>query len=166
VNEASVIGERAIRADEGLACDSCPIGFDLEHVLDDLFGVFVQFGVDEGDVVVASNDISEGAEPFFDSLNFDGVGETVSKDLKFHVGGHHGDDQSVLVGGDKSADSLGVSDRGVHHGHVDSELFLEDRVEVLGPTRSDQAVGVGEFGEASNFIGVFKVASICHVFLI
>ncbi len=59
MDEAALVGDRAIAADENVVRDGLPEDFDLEDIGDDLFRFPVDVGVHEGDVVVARDDISE-----------------------------------------------------------------------------------------------------------
>jgi hypothetical protein len=57
-----------------------------KDVCDDLLALTLEVRMDEGDVVVGADDVAEGGEAFFYSLNFDAVGDGVAEVLEFLVG--------------------------------------------------------------------------------
>ena len=75
MDKASLVCECAVAANEWLSSNGCLESLDSEHVLDDLLCSLVNLGVDEGDVVVADNDVAKGRKALFDSLDSDTFGE-------------------------------------------------------------------------------------------
>ena len=78
MDKGSVIGDGAIGSDEGVGGDGLTENFDSKGVDDDFFCFFGDIGVNEGDVVVGSDDITKGGKAFFYSLDNDVVGERVT----------------------------------------------------------------------------------------
>lgn len=60
VHETAVVGDGAVTADEDVVGDGLPEDLDLEDIGNYLLRLAVDVGVDEGDIVVACNDIAEG----------------------------------------------------------------------------------------------------------
>ena len=60
MDEPSLVRDRAITAHKDVISNRLPENFDLENVSDDFFCLAVNVRVDEGDVVVAGDDVSEG----------------------------------------------------------------------------------------------------------
>jgi hypothetical protein len=56
--ESSLICDRTIAPDEDVVCDGLSEDLDFENVCDDLLCLAVNVGVDEGNIVVACNDIA------------------------------------------------------------------------------------------------------------
>ena len=83
MDEAALIGQGAVGADEDVVGHGLSEHFDLEHVGQNLLGLAVQVRMDEGDVVVAGNHISESRETFFNSLDSHRVRERISDLLQF-----------------------------------------------------------------------------------
>lgn len=73
MNEATLVGECAVAANEWLSCDRCLEGLDAEHILNDLFGDLVNLGVHQSDMVVSCDNVSERRKSFFDSLDADAL---------------------------------------------------------------------------------------------
>lgn len=118
--------------------------------------------MDEGDVVVGADAVTEGGKAFLDTLNLYGVGEGIADVLKFLIGGDGGDKETVLVAGDEATNGAGFTDCGVDDGDVISELLFEDGVEVLGSTEGTEAVSVGELGKDTDVVGGFKTGTESH----
>ena len=70
MDETSVIAECAVRSDERLTCNSGSICFNFKYVLNNFFSVLVKFWMDECNMVIAGDDITEGTESIFNSLYF------------------------------------------------------------------------------------------------
>lgn len=97
MNQSTLITQPTITSNEDVIGDCLSEHLDLQHVGNDLFGFSVNVGVDQSDVIVTSDDVSEGRESFFDSLNRDGVGERVAEVLKFLIGRCRGYEESMSV---------------------------------------------------------------------
>ena len=145
VDEGALVAYPAVTPDEDVVGNGLPEDFDLEDVGDDLFGLAVNVGVDEGDIVVAGDDVAEGRQAFLDALDGDLLGQRVADVLQFLVRGRVGDEQAVAVAGDEAADDAGAADRGLHDGDDVSEFGLErrDKVGRAGAGRRE-AVAVGQ----------------------
>jgi hypothetical protein len=162
VNKNALVARDGVRANERVLSDASAEGLHAEHITDDFLGFAGDVGVDEGDVVVAADAVSEGRETLLDALDLDGVGQRVSNVLQFLVGGDGGQEQAVLVAGDEAADGAGLADGDVDDGNVVGELLLEDGVEVLRRAEGTEAVGVGELGEDTNVVGGFEASTESH----
>ena len=78
VDEPPGAGEGHVGAREDVGGDGLAEDFDAEGVGDDFFCFALQVRVDEGDVVVAADDVAEGREALFDTLDRHGRGEGVA----------------------------------------------------------------------------------------
>ena len=74
VNKTTLVGDRAITSDEDVIGNCLSEDFDLENVRNDFFGLTINVGVHESDIVVACNDVSESRKSFLDSLDGYGIG--------------------------------------------------------------------------------------------
>jgi hypothetical protein len=92
MDEAAVVCEGAVAADEDVVCDGLSEYLYFEDVCDDLLCLAVEIGVDECDVVIAGDDVSEGGQALFDALDGDGGREGVAEMLEFLVGGGRGNE--------------------------------------------------------------------------
>jgi len=81
MDETALISDGTIRADEDVVRDRLTEHLDLEDVRDDLLRLAIDVRVDERDVVVARDHVSESGEPLFDALKGDGVREGISQML-------------------------------------------------------------------------------------
>lgn len=81
MDETALIIDCTIRADEDVVRDRLTEHLYLEDVRDDLLRLAIDVRVDERDVVVARDHVSESGEPLFDALEGDGVREGVSQVL-------------------------------------------------------------------------------------
>ena len=59
MEEAALVAEGTIGADKNLVSDGLTKYFDLENVSDNFFGFAVQVGMDEGYIVVTSNNVAK-----------------------------------------------------------------------------------------------------------
>lgn len=84
--EAALVCYRAVAAHQDVVCDRLTENLDFQDIGDDLFCFAVDVWVDEGDVVIACNNISECGESLFDSLDGYGLGEGISQVLELLVG--------------------------------------------------------------------------------
>jgi hypothetical protein len=106
VHEPARIRERHVGAGEDVGSDGLAEDLDAERVGDDLFGLALEVRVDEGDVVVAADDVAEGGEALFDSLDSYGGGKGVAQVEEFLVCGGGGDEEAFAVSGDNGNVSL------------------------------------------------------------
>ena len=81
MDETALIGDCTIRADENVVRDRLTEHLDFEDVRDDLLRLAINVRVDERDVVVTRDHVSESGEPLFDTLKCDGVWERISQVL-------------------------------------------------------------------------------------
>lgn len=127
----------------------------------------IDIGMDQSDVVVASDDVSEGRESLFDALHNDGFGQRVSDVEQFLVGTSIGEQQALGVSCRETTDDVGAGDAGLHNGKVSSstELIVKHPKEVLGivSSVSDQGIFVGELGKHPDFRAIFELGSHGHM---
>ncbi len=57
------IAERAVAAHKHVAANGLAEHFNPQHVSQDLLGLSVEVGMDEGDVIVGGDAVAEGTEP-------------------------------------------------------------------------------------------------------
>ena len=58
--ETALIADDTITSNEDVISDSLSEDLDLEDICDDFFGFTVNVWMDEGDIIVACNHVSEG----------------------------------------------------------------------------------------------------------
>lgn len=75
MDDGALIGDGAVRPDEGIPGDSVPENFDPEGIGDDLLGVTVEVRMDEGDVVISGDDVAERGEALLNALDDNFVGK-------------------------------------------------------------------------------------------
>jgi hypothetical protein len=92
VDDSTIVGDGAVRADEDVVGDGLSEDLDLEDVGDDFLSLPVDVWVHEGDVVVSGDDVAECRETLFDALNGDGVREGVAQVLELLVRCRTGDE--------------------------------------------------------------------------
>lgn len=154
VHERALVAYPAVTSDEDVVGDGLPEDFDLEYVGNDLFSLAVNVGVDEGDIVVAGDDVAQRREAFLDPLDGDLFGQRVADVLQFLVRGRVWDEQAVAVAGDEAADDASAADRGLDDGDDVSEFGFEGRDEVgrTGAGRRE-AVAVGQHAKDADLRG-------------
>lgn len=73
MHEGALVGDGGVGAYEDVVCDGLAEDFDFEDVGNDLFGFSVDVWVDEGDIVVAGDDVAQSTESLFNALQCDRV---------------------------------------------------------------------------------------------
>ena len=86
MDETALIRDCTIGTDENVFRDRLTEHLDFEDVRDDLLRFAIDVGVDERDVVITRDHVSESGEPFFDALEGDGIRERVAQVLELLVG--------------------------------------------------------------------------------
>lgn len=162
MHETTLVAQGTVGSDEDVTGDGLAEDLDTEDIAYQLLGLPVDVRVDKGNVVVAADDVTERGESLLDSLDLDGVWQTVSQVLQLLVSGLGRDEQTSTVTGGHSADDTGTSDGGVSDWDRVTELGLEGGVEVLGAANSDQTVGVGQLGEDTDLVRVLKLGPGSH----
>jgi hypothetical protein len=157
MDEATLITDHTVRADEDVVRDRLAEDFDFEHVRDDLLCLAIDVGVHERNVVVACDDVSERREALFDALERDGVWERVAQVLQLLVRRRRGDEEAVAVACGEAADDAGAADGGVYDWDHVAEVGLEGGVEVCAALDGGEAVRVGELGEDADVAAVFEL---------
>lgn len=87
MHQTALIRDRTVAPHQNVVGDCLPEHLDLEDICDDLFCFPIDIWMDESDIVVTCDDISEGRKSFFNSLDGDGVWEGVAQMLELLVGG-------------------------------------------------------------------------------
>lgn len=128
MHDAALVAQAHVAAGKDIVRDRLPENFYAEHVGDDFFRLALEVRVHEGDVVVGADDVAQGGQALFDSLDLDRVGDAVSQVLQFLVAGGRGDEQAFAVAGGEAADDAGAGDGGVADGDYVLELGFEDAV--------------------------------------
>ena len=157
MDEAALVRDCTIRADEDVVRDRLTEDFDFEDVRDDLLRLAVDVRVHQRDMVVARDHVSERREPLFDALERDGVRERVSQVLQLLVGRRRGHEEPVAVARGETANDARAADGGVHDGEHVAELGLEGGVEVGAALDGGEAVRVCELGEDADVAAVFEL---------
>ena len=97
VNKTTLVGDRAITSDKDVIGNCLSEDFDLENIRNDFFGLTINVGVHESDVVVACNNVSECGKSLFYTLNGHGIGEGVPQVLELLVGSCRWHEETVTV---------------------------------------------------------------------
>jgi hypothetical protein len=97
VNQAAVVADHAVSSHEHVVGDWVSEHFDSQSVGDDFFGLLIEIGVNESDVIVAGDTVTESWEFLFDSDNFNIFGQAVPDVPKFIVSGVAGDKESFFI---------------------------------------------------------------------
>lgn len=140
VNETTLVAEGAIASDEDVAGNGLPEDLDLEDISDDFLGLSVNVRVDEGHIVVAGNDVTEGRQTLLDSLDRDGGGQGVSDVLQLLIGGRVGKKKTVSVAwnGKRSKGCSGVRPRSREIGPKNRRGTIEQSLEAELGSRQKQ----------------------------
>lgn len=105
MHQRSLITNPAITPHQDIIGDRLTEHLHLQNISNNLLRLPVNIGVHERDVIVAGDDVAQGGETLFDSLEGDGGGQGVAEMLKLLVGGGRGDEKAVAV-------SCGSEERG------------------------------------------------------
>lgn len=97
VNDTALVRDDGITADKHVVRDRLPENLHLQDIGNDLLRLAVDIGVDEGNVVVACDDVSERRKALLYALDRDGVGERVPEMLELLVRGRGGDKKAMAV---------------------------------------------------------------------
>lgn len=165
MHQPPIVTEDAVGAHQHVVGDRVAEHLDPQRVADDLFGFFVQVGVDERHVVVAGNAVPQGRQLLLHPHHLHTLAQAVPDVPQLVVGRVVGHKETFLVSCCRSADDAGAPDGGLDDWDEGTELTLEHAVEVVGATRCHQTVAIGELGKHSDVIRVFVLDSIRHSFL-
>jgi hypothetical protein len=147
VDEGALIADGAIAPDEDVIGDGLTEDLDLEDVGDDLLGLAIEVRVDEGDVVVAGDDVAQRGETFLDALDGDAVGEAVAEVLEFLVGRRGRNEEAMSIAGGEASDDACPPDGGLDDGDDVGEFGFEGGKEVCR-ARRDRGEAVCALGSA------------------
>jgi hypothetical protein len=77
MHKTSIVTNHTVSSDKHIVGNRVSEHLNTQSISDNLFSLLVQIGVDEGDVVVASDTVSQGRQFLFNSDDFDSFRETV-----------------------------------------------------------------------------------------
>ena len=75
MHDSSLIRKGTVATDEGISSDSSLEDLYAQYVLDDFFCRLIDLRVYKGYMVIRCDDITQGRESFFNSLNTNTLGE-------------------------------------------------------------------------------------------
>jgi hypothetical protein len=99
MDEPAVVAQGHVGAGENVGGDGLAEDLDAQSVGDDLLGFALEVRMNEGDVVVGADNVTEGGEAFFNPLDGDGRGKGVADVGEFLVGGGGGEEEAFAVAG-------------------------------------------------------------------
>ena len=138
-----------------------PINYNFAYP-DNLLGLLAHFGVDEGNVVVDGDAVSERGEALLHTLDTHGIGEGIADVLELLVGGGGREEESVSVADTHTANHSAVGYAHRHNRDVLGQLLLEHRVEVRACAQRHQTVRVRQLRKHTNVITRLKPCSQSH----
>lgn len=92
-----LVRQGAITSDEDVVGDRLPEHLDLQCIRNNLLGLTIYVRVDERDIVVARNDVSQSTQSLLDSLDGDVWGKGISEVLQLLVSRGGRDEETVSV---------------------------------------------------------------------
>jgi len=133
VDHGSLVVETAVAAHQRVVGDRVTEDLHTQHVRHDFLGLAVNIRVDEGDVVVADDDVTKGRKTLLDTLDDDGLREGVTDVEHLLIGAGVGEDETLGVSDAETADDFAASNTGGDDGKVlgASELGVKEPAEVL-----------------------------------
>jgi len=162
VDDTTGVAQAHVRANKDIVGNRLSEYLDTQNIGNNLLGLALQIGVDEGDVVVAANDVAESGKTLLDTLNLYIIGDAVAQMLELLIGCAGGDEQASAVTGCETTNNACAGDGGVADGDDVLEFGLEDTVEVLGSADRDEGVRVCEGREDTDLVGVFELGADSH----
>mmetsp|Transcript_46829 Transcript_46829/g.141855 ORF Transcript_46829/g.141855 Transcript_46829/m.141855 type:complete len:304 (-) Transcript_46829:106-1017(-) len=162
MDHSPLIGELRVRSDQSLTGDGLTEHLHSQYVRDDVLSLSINVGMDEGDVIVAGDDVPQRRQPLLDALNDDAVGERIPEMSQFLIGRRVGDDETAAIADGRASHESTSADGGVYDGNVLGQFRFEDGVEVLGSADTREAVRVGQGGEDADFVRIFVGATGRH----
>ena len=109
MNDATLIGEQRIAADENAIGDGLSKALDVQCIREDLFGFLVQIGMDERDVIVAGNDISQRRQTLFAPSQTNVVRQRIANVLQFLIGGRRGNEKAMTIANRQTAHDTAIT---------------------------------------------------------
>mmetsp|Transcript_1507 Transcript_1507/g.9262 ORF Transcript_1507/g.9262 Transcript_1507/m.9262 type:complete len:622 (-) Transcript_1507:158-2023(-) len=128
MHDAAFVGEPAVGAGEYFARDGLSEHFDAQHVGHEFFGFTIHVGMDECDVIVACDAVSQRREPFVDPLHHHVFRQGVPHVHQLLIRGGVGHQQPVFVSHGQPAHQSRAGHRRLHHRHVLAQLSFEGAV--------------------------------------
>ena len=97
MNDAALIGEQRVAADENAIGNGLPKALDVQCIREDLFGFLVQIGMDESDVIVAGNDIAQRRQTLFAPSEANVVRQRITNVLQFLIRGRRRNEKAMAI---------------------------------------------------------------------
>lgn len=97
MHQPTVIVKDTVGPHEDVIGDCGSEDLHAEGVLDDLFGLFVQVGVDQGHVVIAGDAVAQSGQFLLNATDFYALGEAVPDVAQLVVLGGVGHEQTFFV---------------------------------------------------------------------
>jgi len=163
MDQSSLIGEVTVGSDQDILSNSLTENLNIQNISDDLLSLSVNIRMDQSDVIVTGDDVSEGGQALLNTLNDDGVWESVTDVLELLVRGGVWQQKSVSVSDTEATDDASSGNGGTAKWDVVSELGLEGTEMLSGGSEGKDTVAVGQSGEDSNLSAILVLNSDCHV---
>jgi hypothetical protein len=97
VYEATLVGNRTVGANKDVIGDGLAEYLHFEHISNDFFSLTIDVRMDECDIVIACDHVSEGGETLLDTLDRDSIGERVTEVLQLLVCCSRGDKEAMPI---------------------------------------------------------------------
>jgi hypothetical protein len=97
MNDSSSVVHDHVCSYQGILSNGSSEAIDAQCVGDDFFAFFVQVGVDQGDVVITDDTVSESGLFFFHNFDLNVLINGISDMLQFSVGNIIRDQETVLI---------------------------------------------------------------------
>ncbi len=97
VHDATLIRDHGVTAHQHVVGDGLPEDLHLQHIRDDFLRFPVNIWVDQGNIIVARDDVPECRQSLLYPLDRDCIGEGIAQVLKLLVCGGGGYEQAVTV---------------------------------------------------------------------
>jgi hypothetical protein len=163
VNQASLVSDLAVRANQGVTSNRLAKHFNAKHIRYYVLGVSVQVGVHQGHVVVADDAVAQGGQTLLDSLDDNAIRYRVSQVHELVISCRARHKETSLVADSHSPNKSTTIDGGVNNGDVLGQLLFEYTVKVLTSTNCAQGIRIGNIGEDTDFIRVLELTTSSHI---
>jgi hypothetical protein len=97
MDESTLVCDHTITPYENVVCNRLPKYFDLEYVRNNLFRLSINVWMNESDVVVASDHVSEGRQSFLYPLNGNSIWDSIPKMLQLLIRSRRRDEEAVTI---------------------------------------------------------------------
>lgn len=147
VDDAALVGEGHVAADEDVVGDGLAEDLDAQHVRHQLLRLALQVRVHQRDVVVDADDVAQRRQPLFHPPHPHLVRQAVAQVLQLLVRRARRHEQPAPVARREPPDDACARDGAVHDGDYGREFGFEDAVEGFAGAERGEGVRVGEGGE-------------------